>query len=252
MRAHASDRIGGAKRPRKKRKTRKKSRGVQRWIVRRLLLSVLIVVGLSLAAVLPFRWINPPTTAFMLQDNSGRSPLLHEWSAWSNFGDATPIAVVASEDQKFADHLGFDIKSIRASVGDFNDGAPLRGASTITQQVAKNMYLWPGKNFVRKGIEAWFTLLIEASWPKKRILEIYLNIAEFGPGVYGISSASEFYFNKTPAALSFNEAALLAAVLPNPKQLRADQPTQYLRDRQNWIIRQMQRLQREQWLTLLD
>lgn len=220
-------------------------------IVRRLVLGVLLVIGLSWLVVLPFRWINPPITAFMLQDSSGRRPLLHEWSAWSSFGEATPIAVVASEDQKFADHFGFDIKSIRESVDDFSDGAPLRGASTITQQVAKNMYLWPGKNFVRKGIEAYFTLLIEASWSKKRILEIYLNIAEFGPGVYGVSSASDYYFNKDPAALSDYEAALLAAVLPSPKQLRADRPTQYLLDRQRWIISQMQRLKRERWITLL-
>lgn len=217
-----------------------------------MLLGILTVFGLSWIAVLPFRWIDPPISAFMLQDNSGRSPLLHEWAAWNDFGDATPIAVVASEDQKFANHFGFDMKSIRESVGDFNDGAPLRGASTITQQVAKNMYLWPGKNFLRKGIEAYFTILIEATWSKRRILEIYLNIAEFGPGIYGVSSASKFYFRKIPAALSVNEAALLAAVLPNPKQLNADRPTQYVRDRQRWIIQQMQRLQREQWITLLD
>lgn len=220
--------------------------------MRRILVGILIVFGLSWLLVLPFRWIDPPTTAFMLQDSSGRSPLLHEWSAWNDFGDATPIAVVASEDQKFANHIGFDLKSIRDSVSEFNDGAPLRGASTITQQVAKNMYLWPGKNFLRKSIEAYFTILIEATWSKRRILEIYLNIAEFGPGIYGVSSASAYYFRKAPAALSDAEAALLAAVLPNPKQLNADRPTQYLRDRQHWIIQQMRRLQREQWLTLLN
>lgn len=252
MRAHAADRIGGPGRPRKKRKKKKKTHKIRRWIISRILISMLIIVVLSMLAVLPFRWIDPPTTAFMLQDSSGRRPLLHEWSAWRNLGNAMPIAVVASEDQKFANHFGFDIKSIRESVGSFNEGAPLRGASTITQQVAKNMYLWPGKNFLRKGIEAWFTLLIELSWSKQRTLEIYLNIAEFGPGVYGVSSASEFYFKKTPVALSEREAALLAAVLPNPKQYRADQPTQYLRDRQQWIVRQMQRLQREQWITQLD
>jgi len=251
MRAHASDRIGRARRPRKKRKTKKKSRGVLGLIVRRMLVGILIVIGLSWVVVLPFRWIDPPITAFMLQDSSGRNPLLHEWAPWSDLGDATPIAVVASEDQKFADHFGFDLKSIRESVGDFNDGAPLRGASTITQQVAKNMYLWPGKNFLRKGVEAYFTLLIEASWPKKRILEIYLNIAEFGPGIYGVGAASEHYFGRSPGSLDNAEAALLAAVLPNPKQLSVDRPTQYVRDRQNWIVRQMGRLQRQRWITLL-
>ena len=251
MRAHASDRIGRARRPRKKAK-KKKTGIVKRWIVHRLLLGVLIVAALSWFAVLPFRWIDPPITSFMLQDSSGRSPLLHEWTAWNGFGDVMPIAVVASEDQKFASHFGFDIKSIRESVDNFNEGATLRGASTITQQVAKNMYLWPGKSFLRKGIEAWFTLLIEATWSKQRTLEIYLNIAEFGSGIYGVTAASEFYFGKIPAALSDSEAALLAAVLPNPKQFRADQPTQYLRDRQRWIVTQMQRLRREQWITLLE
>jgi len=202
--------------------------------------------------VSPFRWIDPPTTAFMLQDNSGRIPVLYEWVAWRDAGVATPIAVVASEDQKFADHFGFDVKSIRDSVEDFSDGGSLRGASTITQQVAKNMYLWSGKSFLRKGIEAYFTVLIEATWSKKRILEIYVNIAEFGPGIYGVGAASKTFFGKSPVDLSGAEAALLAAVLPNPKQLRVDDPTPYVRERQSWIIKQMQRLRREQWIMLLD
>ena len=202
--------------------------------------------------VLPFRWIDPPTTAFMLQDHSGRKPVLYKWLAWNDIGVASPIAVVASEDQKFASHFGFDVKSIRESVEDFNDGASLRGASTITQQVAKNLYLWPGKSFLRKGIEAYFTVLIEATWSKKRVLEIYLNIAEFGPGIYGVGAASENYFRKSPADLRDAEAALLAAVLPNPKRFQADSPSPYVRERQSWIIKQMQRLRREQWLILLD
>ena len=202
--------------------------------------------------VLPFRWIDPPTTAFMLQDDSARKPVLHEWVSWIDIGVASPIAVVASEDQKFASHFGFDVKSIRESVEDFSDGASLRGASTITQQVAKNLYLWPGKSFLRKGIEAYFTVWIEATWSKKRILEIYLNIAEFGPGIYGVGAASENYFHKAPTELRDAEAALLAAVLPNPKRLQVDSPSPYVRERQSWIIKQMQRLRREQWLILLD
>jgi monofunctional biosynthetic peptidoglycan transglycosylase len=202
--------------------------------------------------VLPFRWIDPPTTAFMLQDDSDRKPVLYEWSVWKNLGTASPIAVVAAEDQKFASHFGFDLKSIRESVEDFNDGASLRGASTITQQVAKNLYLWPSKSFLRKGIEAYFAVLIEVTWPKKRILEIYLNIAEFGPGIYGVGAASEIYFGKAPIELSDAEAALLAAVLPNPKQLRVSQPTPYLLERRNWIMGQMQRLRREQWSVSME
>lgn len=202
--------------------------------------------------VVPFRWIDPPTTAFMLQDRSDRDPVLYEWSSWEGIGAAPPIAVVAAEDQKFASHFGFDVKSIRESVGDFNDGESLRGASTITQQVAKNLYLWPGKSFFRKGIEAYLTILIEVTWSKKRILETYLNIAEMGPGIYGVSAASDVYFGKSPNELSDDEAALLAAVLPSPRRLRVDNPSPYVRERQNWITGQMQRLRREQWLMSLE
>jgi monofunctional biosynthetic peptidoglycan transglycosylase len=251
MRVFASDRIGRGYRPRKRRKARKKL-GILKRLCRWLLIFGFAVFVLSLLMVLPFRWLDPPTTAFMLQDDSGRKPVLYEWVAWKDAGTALPIAVVASEDQKFASHFGFDVKAIRESVEDFNDGASLRGASTITQQVAKNLYLWSGKSFLRKGIEAYFTVLIEASWSKRRVLEIYVNIAEFGPGIYGVGAASDTYFGKPPTGLSDAEAALLAAVLPNPTQLRVDSPTPYVRQRQSWIIRQMQRLRREQWLILLQ
>jgi len=251
MRAFPSDRMGRGYGKRRRQKNKKKP-GLHKRFGRWLLLLVLLVFVLSLLLVLPFRWINPPTTAFMLQDGSDRKPILYEWVAWNELGVAAPIAVVASEDQKFASHYGFDVKSIRESVEDFSDGASLRGASTITQQVAKNMYLWSGKSFLRKGIEAYFTLLIEVSWPKKRILEVYLNIAEFGPGIYGVGAASGIYFQKQPSAMSDSEAALLAAVLPNPKQLKVEAPSQYVRERQSWIANQMQRLRREHWLILLN
>lgn len=202
--------------------------------------------------VLPFRWINPPTTAFMLQDNSGRIPVLYEWLDWVDLIGSAPLAVVASEDQKFAHHFGFDLKSIQISVKEYTQGEPLRGASTISQQVAKNLYLWSGKNFLRKGIEAYFTLLIEASWSKRRVLEIYLNIAEFGPGIYGIGAASKFYFGKTPQELTDADAALLAAVLPNPNRLRVDRPSEYVRERQRWILQHVRRLDRERWINLID
>jgi len=132
------------------------------------------------------------------------------------------------------------------------DGQALRGASTITQQVAKNLFLWPGRSLIRKAIEAWFTVLIELTWPKRRILEVYLNIAEFGPGVYGIPEASRAYFGKWPSQLTDVEAALLAAVLPNPKQLRVEQPTGYVRERQRWILEQSERLRHYGWLQRLN
>jgi monofunctional biosynthetic peptidoglycan transglycosylase len=213
---------------------------------------LVFVLSSSVAVTLPFRWVAPPTTAFMLRDESGRVPVLYEWTDWPLLGTNAAIAVVAAEDQKFADHFGFDLKSIQDSVRSYGDGASLRGASTITQQVAKNLYLWPGRSFVRKGIEAWFTALIELFWTKERILEVYLNIAEFGPGLYGVPAASRIYFNKTPAALNRSEAALLAAVLPNPRHLDASRPSAYVQDRQRWIERHMQRMEREGWVTRIS
>jgi len=251
MRAFASERIGRPPPAKSKGKT-KKNRGLVRRIAGRLVVALLILVALSWALVLPFRWINPPTTAFMLQDNSGRTPVAYDWMDWTDLLDAAPVAVVAAEDQKFAHHFGFDVKAIRDSIGEFNDGQPLRGASTISQQVAKNMYLWPGRNLLRKGLEAYLTILIEVTWSKRRILEVYLNIAEFGPGVYGVPAASHSYFQKPPLKLNDAEAALLAAVLPNPSRLRVDAPSQYVLERQRWILRQMQRLHRERWITLLN
>ena len=202
--------------------------------------------------VVPLRWFNPVTTSFMLQDESGLDPVLYEWTDRAEIGVAPALAVVAAEDQKFAHHFGFDVQSIVDSVQDFEDGKSLRGASTISQQVAKNLYLWPGRSYVRKGLEAYFTVLIEIALPKERILEIYLNIAEFGPGVYGVPAASRHYFNKDPFRMSNSEAALLAAVLPNPGRLHVDRPSRYVRERQRWIRQQMERLYRERWIVSLE
>lgn len=209
-------------------------------------------VLLSLLLVLPLRWIDPPTTSFMLQDDSGRVPVAYAWADWPSLGHPAALAVVAAEDQKFAEHFGLDLASIQASVMEYREGATLRGASTITQQVAKNLYLWPGRSFARKGLEAWLALLIEATWPKRRILEVYLNIVELGPGLYGFPAASAQYFGKDATELSDGEAALLAAVLPNPRRLHADRPSDYVRERQRWIYRNLQRLRRQQWIELLE
>ena len=132
------------------------------------------------------------------------------------------FAVIASEDQQFPFHAGFDFNSIREAVRAHERGRRLRGASTISQQVAKNLFLWPGHSFVRKGLEAYFTVLIEAMWPKERILEVYLNIAQFGDGIYGVQAAGERFLHKPLRASPLREAALLAAVLPNPERLHAD------------------------------
>ena len=152
------------------------------------------------------------------------------------------LAVIAAEDQRFPNHHGFDFAAIQDALDDQDEGKPLRGASTISQQVAKNLFLWSGRSLIRKGLEVWFTLLLELLWPKERILEVYLNIAEFGDSTFGVEAASQRFFNKSASRLIAIEAARLAAVLPNPLRYRADKPSAYVLKRQRWIERQMRQL----------
>lgn len=234
-----------------RRKKRRPARRVRAVLVRALrfaLIAAGVLIFTSVLLVLPLRWVHPPTTAFMLKDDSGREPLLHAWVDWKNVGTAMPLAVVAAEDQRFADHFGIDFSSVIDSLDEARAGRRLRGASTITQQLVKNLYLSPTRSFWRKGVEAWLTLVTEALLPKQRILELYVNLVELGPGIYGVGAASARYYGKPPAALEDMEAALLAAVLPNPVRLRVDAPSPYVRERQAWILEQMRRLRREQWL----
>jgi monofunctional glycosyltransferase len=220
--------------------------GVLRGLVRLLLWLLGGLVAATLLAVLALRWAPPPTTAFMvngyLQARLAHDPSWHadyRWTPYERISRHVKLAVIASEDQKFAFHPGFDFEAIDAALRERERGRRLRGASTITQQVAKNLFLWPGPSFVRKGLEAYLTMLIELCWPKQRILEVYLNVAEFGPGIYGVGAAAARFFHADPAHLSQPQGALLAAVLPNPKRLRVDHPSGYLYRRQAWIIEQM-------------
>lgn len=213
-------------------------RGILRWC-RRL---ALLFIGLSLGLVLALRWVDPPTSAFMIQARAGGTEVRREWVPMEHIAPAMALAVVAAEDQRFPAHHGFDLREISHAVERRRRGGALRGASTISQQTAKNLFLWSGRSFARKGLEAWFTGLMEALWRKRRILEIYLNVAEFGPGVYGVGAAARLYFGKEPALLTRQEAALLAAVLPNPKLYRVMAPGDYVRERQRWILRQMNQL----------
>jgi monofunctional biosynthetic peptidoglycan transglycosylase len=160
----------------------------------------------------------------------------------ANISPHLALAVVAGEDQKFPQHHGFDIAAIRQVLDNWKAGKPLRGASTISQQVAKNLYLWPGRSAVRKLLEAWFTVLLEALLSKQRILEIYLNIIELGEYTFGAEAASRHFFGKSAAQLNRHEAALLAAVLPNPRYYRVEKPSPRVRRRQQWILRQMRQL----------
>lgn len=164
---------------------------------------------------------------------------------WVNYGDFSkqmPLAVIAAEDQTFPFHFGFDLQQIQKAVKDKIKGKRLRGASTITQQVAKNLFLWEGRDFVRKTLEAYFAILIESLWSKKRILEVYLNIAETGDMLFGFGSASSKYFNIRANKISLQQAALLAAVLPSPKKYSVVNPSEYVLKRKQWIINQMKSL----------
>lgn len=209
-----------------------------KWLLRGLLAGVLAALVLFVLPVLALRWLPAPTSAFMLA--SDVKPVRHQWVPASAIADTARRAVVASEDQKFFEHQGFDIEAIqKAYASNQKKGRRVRGASTISQQTAKNLFLWSGGGYFRKGIEAVYTVLIEALWPKQRILTVYLNIAEFGPGIYGVEAAAQAYFKKPAAKLTANEAARLAAVLPNPTKWKVSKPGPYVQKRTAWILGQM-------------
>jgi monofunctional biosynthetic peptidoglycan transglycosylase len=206
------------------------------------------LLGLVLGAALPvaaLRFVPPLGSALMLERwvearAAGRSfRLRYDWVPTRRIAPALRRAVVASEDQTFFEHRGFDWRSMQSAVGAWWDGERLRGASTISQQVAKNLFLWPGRSFLRKGLEAWLTLWIEVLWPKQRILEVYLNVVELGDGVFGAEAAARRYFGRSAAGLAAHEAALLAAMLPSPRRASVANPSRALRERQLWILRQI-------------
>ena len=204
-----------------------------------------LIVGVSLLGTIALRWIPPPTSAVMVERRveawwSGRAYKVdYRWAPWDRVSPNAGLAVVAAEDQNFALHHGFDFESLQKALEAHERGRRLRGASTISQQVAKNVFLWSGRSYVRKGLEAYFTVLIELTWPKRRILEVYLNIVELGDGVFGVEAASQRFFHKPASRLAPDEAALLAAVLPNPLRFRANRPSAYIEERRAWILQQM-------------
>jgi monofunctional biosynthetic peptidoglycan transglycosylase len=217
---------------------------------------ILGAVLLSILAVATLRFIDPWTSSVMLRehidswfDGDPRPFVLRQqWRDYDAISQQLALAVVASEDQRFPEHWGFDFRQIRQALDEADNGGRSRGASTITQQVAKNLFLWNGRSWVRKGAEAWFTVLIELLWPKQRILEIYLNIAEMGPGIYGAEAAARAFFGKPAVGLSRAEAARIAAVLPNPRRMSAARPGPYVLRRQAEIQRQMAALGGTAWL----
>lgn len=191
-------------------------------------------------AVLLLRILPPPTTMFML--TAVHRPVQYDWVDWAHIAPAAALAVIAAEDQRFPEHHGFDYAAMRAAFEHNAHSAHLRGASTISQQTAKNLFLWRRRSYLRKGLEAGLTVLLESLWPKRRILETYLNVAQFGADVYGVEAAARRYFGVPAARLSAHQAALLAAVLPAPERLHAERPSAYVQARAAEIETQMRQL----------
>ena len=221
-------------------------RRLARWLLLWLPLWFVLLTSLQ---VLVLRWVPPVTSAFMVarhveawRGHERGFELDYRWRGQARISRNLPIALVAAEDQMFPAHRGFDFKAIDRALRHNQGGRRIRGASTISQQVAKNLFLWSGRSWLRKGLEAWYTVLIETLWPKSRILEVYANIAEFGDGVYGAEAAARRFFGKPASALTPAESARLAAVLPSPRRYNAARPGPYVQRRARWIERQVRQL----------
>lgn len=222
-----------------------KPKRAMRWL-RCMLLLVFGLAALSVMVVLLLRFVDPPTSAVRIarygESRAHAKPLQAQscWMTLEELGPNLPLAVIASEDQRFSSHYGFDFVELKKALKQAPGSR--RGASTLSQQVAKNLFLWQGRSYFRKVLEAWFTLWIETLWSKRRILEIYLNIVEFGDGIYGGCAGARVHMGKAPIRLSPYQAALLAATLPNPHRYSAAKPTLMLSRRASWIERQMRQL----------
>lgn len=219
-----------------------------RFLVRHLLRLLLWLGLLSILLVLLMRWMNPSETTLMLErrleawTHGDSLSVQHEWRSWGQLSDDLKIAVLAAEDQKFPEHRGFDLAAIRAAWYHNTQGVSVRGGSTVTQQLAKNLFLWSGRSWFRKGLEAWFTFLLESFCSKQRILELYLNSVEWSDGIFGAEAAARYYFGVSAQSLSEQQASLMAAVLPNPREWSASHPSESVRQRALWIRQQMQQL----------
>lgn len=233
----------------------RKRRRRLRWLIA----LPLLFLAVTVVQVATLRFIDPPVSAFMVSrqleawgEGDWGFRIAYDWRDLDEISPHVPLAMVASEDQNFAEHFGFDIKAIEKARKNNARGRKVRGASTISQQTAKNLFLWSGRSWVRKGVEAWYTLLIEAMWPKHRIIEVYANIAEFGDGVYGAQAAARTYFRKDASRLSVAEAARMAAVLPSPRRYSITRPGPYVQRRTNAIQRQMRNIGGSDYLKRLD
>ncbi|MBQ0767904.1 MAG: monofunctional biosynthetic peptidoglycan transglycosylase, partial [Bizionia sp.] len=198
----------------------------------------------SIASVVLFKYVPVPVTPLMViryfeDDNANKKLWNHDWVPMEAISKNLQRAVICSEDQNFLNHNGFDIEAIEKAYEHNKKGKRIRGASSISQQTAKNVFLWPQRSWLRKGLETYFTFLIEGIWSKERILEVYLNSIEMGDGIYGAEAAAQFWFKKSAAKLSQYEAAAIASILPNPLRYRANPASPYIQGRKNWIVKQM-------------
>ncbi len=204
-----------------------------------------LILGLilfSVFMVVLYKWVPVPATPLMAirYFENPEEPIKHEWVSYDEISGYLPLAVLSSEDQNFLKHSGFDMKAIEKAIENNKKGKRVRGASTISQQTAKNVFLWPHRDWFRKGLEAYFTFLMETLWSKERIMEVYLNSIEMGKGIYGAEAAAQHWFKKPASKLTAYEAAAIAAILPNPRVYRANPASNYIQQRKNWIYRQMQ------------
>lgn len=202
-------------------------------------------IVISVVVVLIFKWVPVPMTPLMVirntqQAESQKNEWQHDWVPLEEISTQLQLAVICSEDQNFVTHHGFDIKAIERAYENNKKGKRIKGGSTISQQTAKNVFLWPHRSWLRKGFETYFTFLIELIWRKERIMEVYLNSIEMGPGIYGAEAASYYWFNKPASRLTKYEAAAIASILPNPLSYKAKPSTSYIERRKSWIIKQMQ------------
>ena len=234
----------------------RRSRG-RRWL-RRLLWLPVVIVAFTVLQVLTLRVVDPPVSAFMAirqveawAERDGDFTLYRQWRDLDGIAPSLAVSVIAAEDQNFARHRGFDLDAIEQARAHNARGGSTRGASTISQQTAKNLFLWGGRSWVRKGLETWYTLLIEWLWPKSRILEVYVNVAEFGDGVYGAQAAARRYFGKNADQLTPAESARLAAVLPSPRRYSAAKPGPYVQRRAQWIQRNARQIGGDSYLEAL-
>ncbi|MEL1263595.1 monofunctional biosynthetic peptidoglycan transglycosylase [Pseudoxanthomonas putridarboris] len=237
-------------------------RRLRRWL-RWLVALPFLFAAASALQVAVLRFVDPPFTAFMAGrqleawgQGEWRFGVSYQWRDLDRIAPSLPLSMVAAEDQNFADHHGFDLPAIQKARASNAKGRKVRGASTISQQVAKNLFLWQGQSrasrWLRKGFEAWYTLLIELMWPKTRILEVYANVAELGDGVYGAQAAARRYWGKDASRLTPAESARLAAVLPSPRRYDARDPGPYVQRRARWIQRQVQQIGGTDYLQTLD